>query len=173
MKVEPTVAPGVGFWLKTPKTNADGETATEGLTFVVAGGVPGATTVARNGTAFVLASFPAPVDIAIDDSKITWNLNPVVCWDVESGASFVDDEWTQKTPQIQIPDGLGSYNTYYYVTKAWDDAAQDFTADGVGVWVDGDGMKVSAVAPAGVGVWFKVPNATDAGFGFSLSDVTK
>ena len=172
MKVEPTSESGVGFWLKSPKTGADGQPATEGCSFTICGQVPGGKTVERSGTSFTLAAMPAPVNLALDDEKITWNLTSVKCWNDE-GDDFDDPDWLTKTPQIQIPNGQGGYLIYYYVNRAWDDGAQDFTPAGVGVWADDGGMKISQTIPAGVGLWFLVPNAGEGKFGFSLADVTK
>ena len=86
-----------------------------------------------------------------------------VCWDVVAGDAFVHEDWLDRAPQIQIPNGVGGYLTYYYVTSAWDDAEQDFTPAGVGVWADDGGMKVTPTAESGVGFWLKSPKTDSEG----------
>ncbi len=79
-------------------------------------------------------------------------VNAWITWDDEAD-EFYDNVpgWSQKAPQIQIPnaDGTG-YTLAYYVADARNPA--DDSNAGAG-WVSGDGYLINATITSGLGMW--------------------
>ena len=134
--VKASFTPGVAMWLKSVETPSNAN---------VAGQVTDAEDITIECPAsFALRANVFPEAFDINGKNVEYPEIAAVPYD--DGSDFL-----KTAPQIQIPNAMGGYDTYYYLQDAWDSNLQM----GVPGWSDNFGDLVSSTVPVAQGFWTK------------------